>query len=82
MEMIQAAINRKEWRNASERLDEIARRTRGDLHREPELLYWTAVVNYKTNDDGQQLTRGWGKLLDRFPDSEWAKRAEFIRRKS
>src|SRR5438105_2282883 len=33
---LMAAINRKEWRNASERLDEIARRTRGDLHREPE----------------------------------------------
>jgi hypothetical protein len=37
------------------------------------------VAAYKANEDPNQLVQGWNRLLDQFPQSEWAKRAEFIR---
>jgi len=75
------ALDRRDWKEALERAKEARERTRGDRAREPEALYWSAVARYKSSDDATGLTDGWNQLLDAFPDSEWAKRAEFIRRR-
>ena len=73
------AIDRQDYKAAQERAPEALRLTKGDPTREPEALYWAAVVAYKATEDGNKLVQGWNRLLDQFPQSEWAKRAEFIR---
>lgn len=73
------AIDRKDFATAHNRAHEVMDRTKGDAAREPEALYWHSVAAYKKNEDPQHLMDGWNRLLDQFPDSEWAKRAEFIR---
>jgi hypothetical protein len=37
-------------------------------------------VDYKVANDAGKLVEGWTSLLTRFPDSDWAKKAEFIRK--
>jgi len=74
------AIGCRAWKEAPRRARDALEATRGDLAREPEALYWSAVAQYKSSDDASGLKEGWGRLLDAFPESEWAKRAEFIRR--
>lgn len=73
-------INRRNWRGLQERVDEALVRTKDDPAREPEALYWTAVAAYKAHKSVDRLMEGWNRLLDRFPESDWAKKAEFIRK--
>jgi hypothetical protein len=73
------AIDRQDFKAAQERSREALERTKGDAEREPEAQYWASVAAYKANEDPNQLVQGWNRLLDQFPRSEWAKRAEFIR---
>lgn len=73
------AIDRRDFQTAVERVDAAKARTEGDSHREPEALYWAAVARYKAADNVDNLLAGWNDLLDRFPESEWAKKAGFIR---
>lgn len=75
------AVHRQRWPDAANRAAEAAEIARGDQHREPEVLYFAAVADYKVSKDANKLLAGWNRLLDQFPQSEWAKRAEFIRRK-
>lgn len=77
---VKDAIDRHDFQAAKERAQEALERTKGDSNREPEALYWASVADYKATNDANNLTRGWNRLLDQFPESEWAKRAEFIRR--
>lgn len=51
----------------------------GDLAREPEALYWSAVAAYQVSGDREDLTEGWNRLLDKFPQSEWTKKAGYVR---
>lgn len=74
-----AAINRREFETARDRVREALAEVEGDPHREPEGLYWGAVAAYKASDDAQKLLAGWNRLLDEFPESEWAKKVAFIR---
>jgi len=74
-----AAINRRDFAAAHQRSEETLRETRGDAWREPEAVYWSAVAAYKASSDPANLIAGWNRLLDQFPQSEWAKRVEFIR---
>jgi hypothetical protein len=74
-----AALNRRDFTTARERSAETLDLTRGDPAREPEAIYWTAVAAYKASEDAQQLLQGWNRLLDQFPESDWARRVEFIR---
>lgn len=76
---LQAAIDRQDFQQASSMLDEARRLTAGDAEREPEAAYWSSVAAYKASGDVQKLLTGWNGLLDRFPQSDWAKKAEFIR---
>jgi uncharacterized protein YyaL (SSP411 family) len=73
------AIDRRDFPTAQERAPEALERAKGDLQREPEAIYWSAVAAYKASDDPQNLLGGWNRLLDEFPDTEWAKRVAFIR---
>jgi hypothetical protein len=78
---LKAGIDVKDYESAAKVLPETLEWTRGDPSREPEALYWAAVTRYKTNAETDALSNGWGRLIDLFPNSEWAKRAEFIRKK-
>jgi hypothetical protein len=73
------AIDRQDYEAAKQRVNDAMEYTRGDAAREPEAMYWSSVVAYKTSPDHSGLLDGWNRLLDKFPDSEWAHRAEFIR---
>jgi hypothetical protein len=72
-------IHRQDLRDAAERVREVLERTKGDAARQPEALYFTAVVTYKSTGSFEQLKEGWNRLLNEFPESDWAKKAEFIR---
>ncbi|HEU4754244.1 MAG TPA: thioredoxin family protein [Armatimonadota bacterium] len=76
---LKAAINHQDLQNAVHRAEEAQQKTRGDAAREPEALYWSAVAAYKSSGDAQNLIAGWNRLLDQFPQSDWAKKAGFIR---
>lgn len=76
---LQAAIDRQEFDLAHRLSEETLRLTRGDAEREPEAHYWSSVAAYKATHDTQNLIQGWNRLLDQFPQSDWAKKAEFIR---
>ncbi len=78
---LQAAINGHDFTRAKQLAPEALHMTRGDADREPEALYWASVADYKSTNDVNNLMNGWNRLLDQFPQSEWAKRAEFIRQK-
>jgi len=76
---LKVPINRRDFETAHDRSAETLDRTRGDLYREPEAIYWTSVAAYKATGDANNLLGGWNRLLDEFADNEWAKRVEFIR---
>lgn len=77
--VLKDAIDRQDYPTAQERAPEALRLTAGDAEREPEALYWSAVAAYKSSGDAQQLIGGWNRLLEQFPQSDWAKKVEFIR---
>jgi len=76
---LQAAIDRQEFQQARQLSEETRRLTTGDPVREPEALYWSSVAAYKASNDSNNLVQGWNQLLDEFPASDWARKAEFIR---
>jgi hypothetical protein len=73
------AIDRQDFQAAQERSREAQELTQDDPEREPEAQYWASVAAYKATNDSNNLIQGWNRLLDDFPQSDWAKRAEFIR---
>ena len=76
---VMEAIDRRDRVTAPERTGEALDKTAGDPAREPENLYWSAVAAYHAaDDDREKLVSGWERLLERFPDSEWARRASYI----
>ena len=60
-------------------LEETLELTRNDPLREPEALYWSTAIAFRLSGDRKDLNEGWNRLLDKFPQSEWAKRAGYIR---
>lgn len=73
------AINRRDFATALDRSSEALEWTKGDPVREPEAIYWSGVAGYKAKEDAQPLLDAWNRLLDEFPESEWAKKVAFIR---
>lgn len=73
------SIHRQDLRDATERVHDALERTRGDAAREPEVLYFGAVVAYKSTGNAEQLKDGWNRLFKEFPESDWTKKTEFIR---
>lgn len=41
----------------------------------PEALYYLGVMGYKTTGDGESLKTALRELQNRYPDSEWARKA-------
>ncbi|MFN3651101.1 MAG: hypothetical protein ACK47B_16120 [Armatimonadota bacterium] len=76
---LKAAIDEQQFDRARELAQEALRITEGDPTRHPEARYWASVADYKSSNDSQRLLDGWNRLLDEAPESEWARRAEFIR---
>ena|SRR5438105_2371614 len=76
---VQAALDRHEYEQALKLAEDAQQKCAGDSQHEPEARYWASVAAYKATNDSSKLMDGWNKLLDQFPDSEWAHRAEFIR---
>jgi hypothetical protein len=76
---LQDAINESRFEAVPALERDAQERTEGDPIREPEAIYWSSVAEYKASHDANRLLAGWNRLLDEFPQSEWAKRAEFIR---
>lgn len=73
------AIDRHDWAAAGERLPEVKRVTAGDREREPEAYYWSGMVAFEGTHEMPDLVNGWAPLLDKFPDSEWAMKASYVR---
>ena len=71
------AIDRRDYAAAYDRAGEAVELAKGDPEREPEALYWQSVATYKAKNEG--LLDGWNRIMDEFPDSEWARKVEFIR---
>ena len=78
--LMKAAVDRRDFQAAHALAPATLDATRGDAVREPEALYWAAVADYKASNDQSRLVAGWNRLLDEFPQSEWASRASFIRK--
>lgn len=76
---VKAAVESGDFLTAKDRAASAVSVTEGDPTRAPEALYWSAVAAYKASNDAQNLVAGWNKLMDTYPDSEWAKKASFIR---
>ena len=74
------SVHRRDDKAAYERAKGALQRTKGDPAREPEALYFESVAAYKVAHDPAKLKEGWERLMDQFPDSDWAKKAEFIRK--
>ena len=73
-----ASVNRRDC--ASPTGTDALDRTQGDAAREPEALYFASVAACKAVSDVEKLLEGWNRLLDRFPEGDWAKKIEFIRK--
>lgn len=67
-------LDRGEQAKAIERFQEVAERHKGS-DAAAEALYWLGVANYKQSKDPAQLRPSWQKLIETYPNSEWAKRA-------
>jgi hypothetical protein len=77
---LQEALNRRDFESASGLAGEALRLTEDDHHREPEAMYWSAVADYRLGGgDRERLTEGWERLMERFPESEWAEKAGYVR---
>lgn len=74
------STHRRDFKTANHRAIEALELTKGDLDREPEAVYFGSVAAYKAANDVEKLKEGWNRLLDQFPESDWAKKAEFIRK--
>lgn len=73
------AVDHRDFDKARELADAALQQTQGDATREPEARYWAAVAKYKASGEASNLVEGWTNLMNEFPDSEWAKRVEFIK---
>ena len=47
----------------------------------PEALYWLGVSEYKRTGSADDMKKVWLELLEKYPDSAWAKKAGFIKDK-
>jgi hypothetical protein len=71
-----AALNSGQYQALPALAREALEITRGDAWREPEALYWDAVAAYRATGDGKLLSDRWDIVIERFPQSDWAKKAD------
>jgi len=75
---VEDAMDRHDYEAVIKLSKEALERTEGDQAREPEALYWSAVGAFEVSGDRDDLTGGWNRLLEEFPQSEWAEKASYI----
>lgn len=68
------AAGRKRWEGAEERFRAVAE-TYPETEAAPEALYWAGVARYQGRDEPAALGETAAALADRYPDSDWAKKA-------
>jgi hypothetical protein len=68
-------LDRRQFARARERFEEVARRHAGS-EAGAEALYWLGVVSYKESQDPAQLRPSWQRLVQEYPNSDWARRAQ------
>jgi len=73
------ALNRHRFEQAVELASDVRRNLEGDTLREAEGFYWSGAAEYKASKNVQPLQEWWTRLMERFPESDWAKRAQMIR---
>lgn len=71
------ALEEHQCEEAVSLADEALDATEKDPQREPETMYWKAGLRLRGLWDDP--TGNWSPLLDLFPESEWAKKASYIR---
>jgi TolA-binding protein len=47
----------------------------------PEAYYWLGVSEYKRTGSADAMKAVWRELMERYPDSPWAKKAGIIKEK-
>jgi tetratricopeptide (TPR) repeat protein len=72
-------LQRKQFAQAQERFDEVARRHAG-TDAGAEALYWLGVAHYKQSHDPAQLRPSWQQLVQQYPKSEWTERSRIPRK--
>lgn len=73
-----AALEMERPEDALRFADEAVQLSAGDAMRNPEALYWQAVARYKTSHNQDDLIGGWKALIEHFPESDWAKKVDFV----
>jgi hypothetical protein len=73
------AVEEEDYEAAGRRLEAARRWALEDDERRAEALYYTAIAAYRATDDPSELSEGWSRLLEEYPDSEWGRRVEFLR---
>ena len=76
---LKAAIDRQDFAKAQQLTVEALQSTAGDTHREAEAMYWSGVATYKNSNDSNKLIETWNRLIEKFPETEWARKASFIK---
>ena len=79
MARLAAALARGEFEQAVEIARDTESRSRFDANRHAEARYWSGVAAYKQSEDPDKLAEFWKPLINDAPDSEWAKKASFIK---
>lgn len=77
--MIVADMTKGDYEAAQKHAHEAVKSTEGDDVRHPEARYWEAVTAYKTTHSQDPLIAGWKQLLADEPNSDWAKKVEFVK---
>ncbi len=49
-----------------------------DTKAAPEALFWQGIAQFRHSRDKRDLSTAWQVLLERFPDSLWAEKSDFI----
>ncbi len=75
---VQYAMARQAFEEAHEAAHQAVQITEGDDLRNSEAHYWHAVSAYKKSDNQDLLIQGWKQLLQEHPNSEWAKKIDFV----
>jgi hypothetical protein len=72
MGLSQQAFNNKRYDEATGRYQTVVDR-HPNAPVAPEALYMIGVCKYRSTDDGNYLTTYWDEVMERYPDSRWAR---------
>lgn len=68
------AFQHKDYKQAEQRYHSVCE-GQGGASAAPEACYWEGVAAYKADHQAEHLHETYRKLAERYPESEWAKKA-------